>query len=159
MRCSGHRKLHLPSRCLHTRSSILPCTAYTQALVAVRSIATNLVQYLIDVLSFSVTDANTTVTNWCGPELALSCRVTYLPALSRCDDYYCANVHCYVLAVLRSGTCYILPLLGAFIADSYLGRYITIIVFSIIYMLVRTASCFLTKSWASPPATLPVLDK
>ena len=35
-----------------------------------------------------------------------------------------------------SGTCYIFPLLGAFIADSYLGRYKTIIVFSIIYIIV-----------------------
>ncbi|KAK9827716.1 hypothetical protein WJX81_004356 [Elliptochloris bilobata] len=66
--------------------------------LAYYSIATNLVQYLIDVLGFSVTDANTTVTNW-------------------------------------SGACYILPLLGAFLADSYWGRYVTIIVFSIVYML------------------------
>ena len=35
-----------------------------------------------------------------------------------------------------SGTCYIFPLLGAFIADSYLGRYRTIIIFSIIYIIV-----------------------
>ena len=53
-----------------------------------------------------------------------------------------------LLAVLRSGTCYILPLLGAFLADSYWGRFATIIVFSIIYMLVRTAGHFMTKSWA-----------
>lgn len=37
----------------------------------------------------------------------------------------------------RSGTCYIFPLLGAFLADSYWGRYATIIIFSIIYILVR----------------------
>lgn len=43
------------------------------------------------------------------------------------------------VAVLRSGTCYILPLLGAFFADSYWGRYATIIVFSIVYILVCTA--------------------
>ena len=35
-----------------------------------------------------------------------------------------------------SGACYIFPLLGAYIADSHLGRYNTIIVFSIIYILV-----------------------
>jgi len=35
-----------------------------------------------------------------------------------------------------SGTCYITPLLGAFLADSYLGRYWTIAIFSIIYVLV-----------------------
>ncbi|XP_076926363.1 protein NRT1/ PTR FAMILY 8.1-like [Bidens hawaiensis] len=34
-----------------------------------------------------------------------------------------------------SGTCYITPLLGAFLADSYLGRYWTIAIFSIIYVL------------------------
>lgn len=35
-----------------------------------------------------------------------------------------------------SGTCYIFPLLGAFIADSYLGRYKTIIIFSMVYIIV-----------------------
>ena len=35
-----------------------------------------------------------------------------------------------------SGACYIFPLLGAFVADSYLGRYTTIIVFSTIYTMV-----------------------
>lgn len=63
----------MPSTWFCTCNSVLQYTAYTSwALVAARSIATNLVQYLIDVLNFSVTDANTTVTNWCGPELALS---------------------------------------------------------------------------------------
>lgn len=38
-----------------------------------------------------------------------------------------------------SGTCYIMPLLGAFLADSYLGRYWTIASFSIIYVLVSTS--------------------
>lgn len=35
-----------------------------------------------------------------------------------------------------SGTCYITPLIGAFLADSYLGRYWTIASFSIIYTIV-----------------------
>ena len=35
-----------------------------------------------------------------------------------------------------SGTCYITPLIGAFFADAYLGRFWTIVVFSIIYCLV-----------------------
>lgn len=35
-----------------------------------------------------------------------------------------------------SGTCYILPLVGAFFADAYLGRYLTIALFSIIYVIV-----------------------
>ena len=35
-----------------------------------------------------------------------------------------------------AGTCYVMPLVGAFIADSYLGRYWTIATFSIIYVIV-----------------------
>eukprot|EP01023_Acetabularia_acetabulum_P006025 TRINITY_DN12502_c0_g1_i3.p1 TRINITY_DN12502_c0_g1~~TRINITY_DN12502_c0_g1_i3.p1 ORF type:complete len:589 (+),score=120.16 TRINITY_DN12502_c0_g1_i3:178-1944(+) len=34
-----------------------------------------------------------------------------------------------------SGTCYITPILGAYLADSYWGRYVTIIVFSAIYLM------------------------
>ncbi|KAM7270563.1 hypothetical protein ACFE04_029777 [Oxalis oulophora] len=37
-----------------------------------------------------------------------------------------------------SGTCYVMPLLGAFLADAYLGRYWTIAIFSIIYALGMT---------------------
>ncbi|KAF3439538.1 hypothetical protein FNV43_RR17816 [Rhamnella rubrinervis] len=37
-----------------------------------------------------------------------------------------------------SGTCYITPLIGAFLADSYLGRYWTIAGFSIIYVIGMT---------------------
>ncbi|XP_052187556.1 protein NRT1/ PTR FAMILY 8.1-like [Diospyros lotus] len=37
-----------------------------------------------------------------------------------------------------SGTCYITPLIGAFLADAYLGRYWTIAVFSIIYVIGMT---------------------
>jgi len=39
-----------------------------------------------------------------------------------------------------SGTCYITPLIGAFLADSYLGRYWTIAGFSIIYVIVSLVS-------------------
>lgn len=35
-----------------------------------------------------------------------------------------------------SGTCYVTPLLGAFLADAYLGRYRTIAMFMIIYVIV-----------------------
>lgn len=35
-----------------------------------------------------------------------------------------------------SGTCYVMPLVGAFLADSYLGRYWTIASFSIVYVIV-----------------------
>jgi len=34
-----------------------------------------------------------------------------------------------------TGTCYIMPLFGAFVADAYLGRYWTISTFMIIYIL------------------------
>lgn len=50
-----------------------------------------------------------------------------------------------------SGTCYITPLIGAFFADSYLGRYWTIACFSIIYVIGMT---LLTLS-ASVPGMKP----
>ncbi|XP_028773786.1 protein NRT1/ PTR FAMILY 8.1-like isoform X3 [Neltuma alba] len=46
-----------------------------------------------------------------------------------------------------SGTCYITPLLGAFVADAYLGRYWTIASFSTIYVIGMT---LLTLSAAAP---------
>ncbi|KAJ8543618.1 hypothetical protein K7X08_006141 [Anisodus acutangulus] len=50
-----------------------------------------------------------------------------------------------------SGTCYITPLIGAFLADAYLGRYWTIACFSIIYVIGMT---LLTLS-ASVPGLKP----
>ncbi|KAI4342489.1 hypothetical protein MLD38_027116 [Melastoma candidum] len=50
-----------------------------------------------------------------------------------------------------SGTCYVTPLIGAFLADSYLGRYWTIATFSIIYVL---GMALLTLS-ASVPGLKP----
>ncbi|CAI9106916.1 OLC1v1006163C1 [Oldenlandia corymbosa var. corymbosa] len=50
-----------------------------------------------------------------------------------------------------SGTCYITPLIGAFLADAYLGRFWTIACFSIIYVLGMT---LLTLS-ASIPGLKP----
>ncbi|WOG89111.1 hypothetical protein DCAR_0208347 [Daucus carota subsp. sativus] len=50
-----------------------------------------------------------------------------------------------------SGTCYITPLIGAFLADAYLGRYWTIAGFSIIYVIGMT---LLTLS-ASVPGLRP----
>lgn len=51
-----------------------------------------------------------------------------------------------------SGTCYITPLIGAFLADAYLGRYWTIAIFSIIYVIGMT---FLTVT-ASVSGLKPV---
>lgn len=39
---------------------------------------------------------------------------------------------------LFEGTCYLTPLLGAWLADSRWGRYKTIMVFSFVYMVVRS---------------------
>ncbi|XP_011019153.1 PREDICTED: protein NRT1/ PTR FAMILY 8.1 [Populus euphratica] len=54
-----------------------------------------------------------------------------------------------------SGTCYITPLIGAFLADSYLGRYWTIASFVVIYIIGMT---LLTLS-ASVPGLAPSCDK
>lgn len=45
--------------------------------------------------------------------------------------------HAALQVSLFSGTCYLTPLLGAWLADSMWGRYKTIMVFSLIYFLVR----------------------
>lgn len=37
-----------------------------------------------------------------------------------------------------SGTCYVTPLFGAFLADAYMGRYWTIATFSIVYAIVSS---------------------
>lgn len=39
--------------------------------------------------------------------------------------------------MLFEGTCYLAPILGAWVADSHWGRYKTILVFSCIYCAVR----------------------
>ncbi|XVE62015.1 hypothetical protein DITRI_Ditri06bG0085000 [Diplodiscus trichospermus] len=54
-----------------------------------------------------------------------------------------------------SGTCYVMPLIGAFLADAYLGRYWTIASFSIIYVFGMT---ILTIS-ASIHGLKPVCDE
>lgn len=43
------------------------------------------------------------------------------------------------------GTCYITPILGAYLADSHWGRYKTILVFSSIYLLGMI--CLTLTSW------------
>ncbi|CAN1853591.1 Protein NRT1/ PTR FAMILY 8.2 [Linum perenne] len=53
-----------------------------------------------------------------------------------------------------SGTCYATPLIGAFLADAYLGRFKTIAIFVIVYICVRTSETMgmtlLTMSSAVP---------
>ncbi|KAE8693068.1 Protein NRT1/ PTR FAMILY 8.1 [Hibiscus syriacus] len=54
-----------------------------------------------------------------------------------------------------SGTCYITPLIGAFLADAYLGRYWTIALFSIVYVF----DLAVTHAWlASKGMTLLALS-
>ncbi|KAJ8753812.1 hypothetical protein K2173_000066 [Erythroxylum novogranatense] len=54
-----------------------------------------------------------------------------------------------------SGTCYITPLIGAFIADAYMGRYWTIAIFVMIYISGMT----LLTLTASVPGLKPSCDK
>jgi dipeptide/tripeptide permease len=56
---------------------------------------------------------------------------------------------------LFEGTCYLTPILGAWLADSLWGRYFTILVFSVIYFI---GMIMLTLS-ASIPGLTPPLDK
>ena len=46
-----------------------------------------------------------------------------------------------VQLMLFEGTCYLTPILGAWLADSAWGRFKTILVFSIIYFLVCSPWC------------------
>lgn len=62
-----------------------------------------------------------------------------------------ANVSAARHVATWSGTCYLSPLIGALLADSYWGRYWTIAVFSAIYFI---GMCTLTLS-ASVPALKP----
>ena len=58
---------------------------------------------------------------------------------------------------LFEGTCYLTPLLGAWLADSHWGRYYTILVFSIIYffgMVLLTLSAFI-PGLTPPPDRYP----
>lgn len=48
-----------------------------------------------------------------------------------------------------NGTVYLLPLLGAYMADAHWGRYVTIIVFSTVYLLVSCLSSAHLLGWPS----------
>jgi len=64
------------------------------------------------------------------------------------DRYGLGNAAAANTVTTWSGTCYITPLLGAFLADAYLGRYWTIASFSSIYVLVSSfeeKTCFIVE--------------
>ncbi|PON70610.1 Proton-dependent oligopeptide transporter [Parasponia andersonii] len=70
-------------------------------------------------------------------------RLAYYGMSSNLVLYFKHRLHQHSATASRnnlnwSGTCYITPLIGAFLADSYLGRYWTIAVFSIIYVIGMT---------------------
>lgn len=62
--------------------------------------------------------------------------VTYLVVILRQDNQKSATIFSNFM-----GTSYILPILGAFVADSYLGGYWTIVCSSVIYVAVSQHSC------------------
>ncbi|PSC73968.1 NRT1 PTR FAMILY -like [Micractinium conductrix] len=80
--------------------------------LAYYGVATNAVQYMVEVLHMSNGEAATQTNIW-------------------------------------SGTCYVTPLVGAFLADAYLGRYWVIVLFSILY-LVGFWGLTASAQWAVP---------
>lgn len=83
-------------------------------------------------------------------------RLAYYGMSSNLVVYFTKRLHQHKATASKnvsnwSGTCYITPLIGAFLADAYLGRYWTIACFSMIYVLGMT---LLTLS-ASVPGMKP----
>ncbi|KAG2670354.1 hypothetical protein I3760_14G082100 [Carya illinoinensis] len=83
-------------------------------------------------------------------------RLAYYGMSSNFVLYFKNQLHQHSATATRNnsnwnGTCYLTPLIGAFLADAYLGRYRTIAYFSIIYAIGMT---LLTLS-ASVPGLKP----
>ena len=71
-------------------------------------------------------------------------RLAYYGISTNMVTYLGTNLHQGSAAAANNvtnwgGTCYITPLIGAFFADSYLGRFWTIAIFSTIYCCVRVS--------------------
>jgi hypothetical protein len=60
------------------------------------------------------------------------------------------QAHAQDSTIRWAGTCYLTPLLGAWLADSRWGRYKTILVFSSIYVLVRSSGLWPWNSLSVP---------
>ncbi|XP_057816586.1 protein NRT1/ PTR FAMILY 8.1 isoform X1 [Cryptomeria japonica] len=87
-------------------------------------------------------------------------RLAYYGMSSNMSVYFTTKFHFGNAAATKansnwSGTCYITPLIGAFLADSYLGRYWTIVIFSIVYFVGMT---LLTISASVPKLKPPCKD-
>ncbi|GAV74476.1 PTR2 domain-containing protein [Cephalotus follicularis] len=70
-------------------------------------------------------------------------RLAYYGMSSNLVVYFTQRLHQHSATATKnnldwSGTCYITPLIGAFIADAYLGRYKTIACFSVVYIFGMT---------------------
>lgn len=67
---------------------------------------------------------------WPAWSMVMAWRTT-VPAAMTKHASWCPQVNAW------SGTCYVTPLIGAWLADTYTGRFWTIFSFSIVYMIVR----------------------
>lgn len=67
----------------------------------------------------------------------MSNMVIYMTRIMHYDPAFAS-----VQLMLFEGTCYLTPILGAWLADSRWGRFYCILVFSIIYFVVRPACTF-----------------
>ncbi|RDY04915.1 Protein NRT1/ PTR FAMILY 8.1 [Mucuna pruriens] len=102
-------------------------------------------------------------------------RLAYYGMSTNLVTYFTTQLHQHSATASKNvanwgGTCYITPLIGAFVADAYLGRYMTILCFSIIYVIVSIVSsistCLLLRNMgmtlltlsASVPGIKPTCD-
>ncbi|ONL95761.1 Protein NRT1/ PTR FAMILY 8.3 [Zea mays] len=86
-----------------------------------------------------------------GPEGTEVCeRLAYYGISKSLVTYLSTRLHEGNVSAARNfttwqGTCYLTPLIGATLADSYWGKYRTIAVFSTIYFLVRHECAFTSR--------------
>jgi peptide/histidine transporter 3/4 len=69
----------------------------------------------------------------------MSNMVIYMTRVMRYEPAFAS-----VQLMLFEGTCYLTPILGAWLADSRWGRFKCILIFSIIYFVVGTGPCLCT---------------
>lgn len=64
------------------------------------------------------------------------------PKLVQAPAHVCAHIHSHAQVMVFEGTAYVMPLLGAYLADSFWGRYRTILIFSTIYLFGARAASY-----------------